>query len=66
MKKLLLIFVFAFGLSTGLVFANEHSQEGNTEPVESEEVEKNADCKKVCVERDGYGKCIKFEEKCDE
>lgn len=64
MKKLLLILTLVFGFGTGLVFADGHS-EAKPEAPKSEEVEKREDCKKVCVKRDGYGKCIEFEEKCE-
>ncbi|MGH7885296.1 MAG: hypothetical protein ACRENO_06335 [Thermodesulfobacteriota bacterium] len=65
MKKYLIIFILALSLTTVFVFSDEHSEENNAQPPKPEKVEKKADCKKMCVERDGYGKCIKFEEKCE-
>ena len=64
MKKLLIISCLSFGLSAGFAFSESNIEEEKTAPPKIEEVKKKADCKKVCTERDGYGQCIKFEEKC--
>ncbi len=62
--KGILVLVLFLGITTSFAFSDEHSTEKPEAP-KSEEAQEKADCKKVCVKRDGYGKCIEFEEKCE-
>lgn len=64
MKRILVTLLF-FGLTSGLALSEGHSEVDNAEPPKTEEAKEKADCKKVCVKRDGYGKCIEFEEECE-
>lgn len=65
MGKLLILIILFLALGTGLTFAEQSLERDHSDVPKTEEVEEKKDCKKVCVKRDGYGKCIEFEEKCD-
>ena len=62
MKKLLISLMFVSILFSGIVLAQENTNEHTSH--EDQKTETKKDCKKVCVKRDAYGLCKKFEEKC--
>jgi len=55
-------------MSAGLAISQENRGEKpaqQSEPV-TEQTKPEKECKKVCVQRDGYGMCTEFEERCKE
>ena len=66
MKKLILFLILIFCLTIGAVLAEENKGEEKQPPPKSieDETKKDEDCEKKCVQRDGYGRCIKFETVC--
>ena len=66
MKKYFLIFSLIFCLTAGIAISEENSNEAIQPEPATEQTEKEKDCKKVCVQRDGYGKCTEFKERCEE
>jgi len=68
MKRYILVVSLMLCITTGLAISQETQSEepaGQSEAV-PDQTESKKDCKKVCVQRDGYGMCTEFEERCKE
>jgi len=54
--------------STGIAVSEENKGEETQQQSDSikDQTDSEKDCSKVCVKRDGYGKCTEFEERCEE
>ncbi|MCK5392560.1 MAG: hypothetical protein O6849_02820 [Candidatus Dadabacteria bacterium] len=68
MKNLFLILSFMFCITTGIAVSEENKGEETQQQSDSikDQTDSEKDCSKVCVKRDGYGKCTEFEERCEE
>ena len=68
MKNLFLILSFMFCIITGIAVSEENKGEETQQQSDSikDQTDSEKDCSKVCVKRDGYGKCTEFEERCEE